>query len=151
MRTISCKMCSKETEVSHHRAIYCSEQCGENYRKRARSSNVPLRLTELSVGARNRVKKKGIPHDIDGAYLLEVWNKQDGVCAITGQEFDLSYESKLQKGWSKHNAPSLDRIVPELGYTKGNVRIVAFQVNCAMGNYSDEEFYRMCQLALEYK
>ena len=44
--------------------------------------------------------------------------------------------------------PSIDRIKPELGYIKGNVRLVTYQVNMAKGVYTDEDFFTMCSKAL---
>ena len=144
-----CSFCGTSYQTRSRRSKYCSKSCGENAGKRKRAYNVPSRLKELSNAAKHRSNSKGIPHDIDGDYLLKLWEENDGCCCVTGIPFDLSYSESLQKGWSKRNAPSLDRIIPELGYTKGNVRLVTFQVNCAMGVYSDEDFYDMCKKALE--
>lgn len=149
--TFSCQFCGKEatTLSTNGRTKYCSRTCSDNGRKRLRAYNVEGRLGELANSAKYRATPKGVPYNIDKEHLLELWKENDGKCCITGVPFDLSYSEKLQKGWSKKDAPSLDRIVPELGYVKGNVRLVAFQVNCAMGLYSDEDFYEMCRKALE--
>lgn len=42
----------------------------------------------------------------------------------------------------KHNAtsPSLDRIKPELGYVKGNVRVISWRANCLKRDGALEEF-----------
>ena len=40
-------------------------------------------------------------------------------------------------------APSLDRIIPELGYVPGNVRVVCHIVNVARSNLSDASLYAM--------
>lgn len=36
--------------------------------------------------------------------------------------------------------PSLDRIKPELGYIKSNVRLICFGLNAALGNWGEEIF-----------
>ena len=148
-RTLYCSFCGSEFRTNHSRAEYCSSHCSQNASKRRRAFDIPRRMKELATGARHRAKPKGISYNIDGEYLLTLWEDQKGLCCVTGEPFDLSYDSGLQKGWSKRNAPSVDRVVPELGYIKGNVRLVTFQVNCAKGLYSDEEFYKMCELALK--
>ena len=40
-------------------------------------------------------------------------------------------------------SPSLDRIIPELGYVKGNVVIVSFKVNRVKNNSSLEELTKI--------
>lgn len=145
---ITCAFCGERGYTLSNKAVYCSDACGANGRKRKRAFDIPRRMKNLADSSRHRADKKGIPHNISGDYLLGLWEQNDGRCCITGVPFNLSYSEELQKGWSKKDAPSLDRIVPELGYTVNNVRLVAFQVNCAMGVYSDEDFYKMCELAL---
>lgn len=145
---IICAFCGEPGETLSNKAAYCSTKCAANGRKRKRAHDLPRRMADLSNGAKYRANRKSIPHNIDGPYLLQLWDDQGGKCAITGEPFDLSYGEGLQKGWSKHDAPSLDRIIPELGYVIGNVRLTTFQVNCAMGVYTDEQFYKMCELAL---
>jgi len=41
------------------------------------------------------------------------------------------------------NSPSLDRIVPELGYIRGNVVIVSFRANRAKSDLSIDELSRL--------
>ena len=149
-RALTCGFCEQvwESYATGNNVKYCSDRCRENGLRRKRAYNVPGRCKELATGARNRSRHKSVPYDIDGDYVLGLWEKQKGLCAITSQPFNLSYSDELQKGWSKKDAPSLDRIKPELGYTRGNVRLVLFQVNCAMGVYTDEDFYTMCEKSL---
>ena len=146
--TLVCGFCSEDYTTTSNRSKYCSVRCSHNAHKRKRAFNIPRRMKDLADSSRRRAEKKGIPHNIDGEHLLGLWEDNGGKCCVTGVPFNLSYSDELQKGWSKKDAPSLDRIHPELGYTVGNVRLVAFQVNCAMGVYSDEDFYKMCELAL---
>lgn len=151
-KQLVCDFCGSDFEtVAKKNVRFCGTKCYQNSDKRKRAYNVPHRMKELSNSAGHRAKRKGIPHNINGDHLLGLWDSNGGKCCITGVPFDLSYGEKLQRGWSKANAPSLDRIVPELGYIKGNVRLVTFQVNCAMGAYPDEQFYEMCRKALEMK
>lgn len=44
---------------------------------------------------------------------------------------------KLQ--FNTDHAPSLDRIIPELGYTKGNVMVVSTKANLMKNNASKDE------------
>lgn len=94
--------------------------------------------------ARNRATTKNLPFDIDAGYLVELLKAQGGVCAISGAEFDLNRPDIA--GVARWNAPSIDRIVPERGYIKGNIRIVVYQINCAIGAYGLEQFISLCEM-----
>ena len=43
-------------------------------------------------------------------------------------------------------APSLDRIIPEKGYVKGNVRIIVYQLNVALSEFGLEQFNNFINL-----
>lgn len=43
-----------------------------------------------------------------------------------------------------NNAPSLDRLVPKLGYVPGNVRVISFRANRIKNNATPVE---LCQIA----
>lgn len=99
--------------------------------------------------AKNRSKSKELDFNLDLDYLYELYLKQNGRCCITRVPFDLSRgDSFNQTRW---NAPSLDRIEPKKGYTKGNVRFVCYQINAAMQDYGLEHFLEVCELVLENK
>ena len=152
MKTMTCKFCGATALLppsQNRRKKYCSDNCSANGRKRARAFNIPGRCKELATGAKHRAKSKGIAHDISGEYLLSIWEEQGGCCALSKVPFDLSYDEGLQKGWSKKNAPSVDRITPNLGYTVGNVRLVTHQVNSAKGSYTDEDLMEMARRLLK--
>jgi hypothetical protein len=68
---------------------------------------------------RRRVSaNKGIPFDIEIHDILDVPN----VCPILGIPM-------FNGGPNCPNNPSLDKIRPELGYTKGNIQWVSFRAN----------------------
>ena len=135
-----CSFCKQDFETLSNRASYCSVPCQQNAKKRKDAYNIPKRISSLTSGAKQRAKSKSVPFNLDRDFMLEIWEEQRGCCALTGRPFNLSYEETLQKGWSVKDAPSIDRIEPSLGYTKGNVRFVTYQVNMAKGVYSDEDF-----------
>jgi hypothetical protein len=83
-------------------------------------------------GAIKRSIAKNLPYDPD---LLEwaptVWT---GRCALSGIEF----RRNVGLGPGPFS-PSIDRIRPELGYTKGNCRFILHAINAMKGSGSDEE------------
>lgn len=83
-------------------------------------------------GALKRAVVKGIPYDAD---LLEwaptVWT---GRCALSGIEFKRGNGSGPSP-----LSPSIDRIVPALGYTKANCRFILHAINALKGCGTDDE------------
>lgn len=96
--------------------------------------------------AKNRSKKANIPFNLDEDFLVELWDQQNGKCAVSGREFDLSRPTETTV---IATAPSLDRIVPKQGYTKGNIRLVCYQVNTALNEYGLAALVELCKDILE--
>lgn len=88
-----------------------------------------------------RVKKKPrLKSDIDLTYLTELWEKQDGKCAITHIPIILPSNAKTWGKGKKPDNASLDRIDSKLGYIKGNVQFIALSINLAKTDFSQEDF-----------
>lgn len=70
----------------------------------------------LAICCRTNAKhKKHVPHDIDGDYLLQLFNEQKGRCHWLGIPLVPSINARDPQ------RPSVDRLQPELGYVRGNV------------------------------
>lgn len=138
-----CSLCSKGYETQSSRSKYCSGRCADKGRKLLRAYNIPSRMGELSNAAKHRARSKGIPYNISPEYVLYLWEKQSGRCALTETVLDLTLGEA--ENVANKDGPSLDRIAPEFGYVMGNVRLVTFQVNCAKGSYSDIDLIQMCR------
>jgi hypothetical protein len=102
-----------------------------------------FRIRKLTSMAKHRAKQSGVPFDIDSEYMMTLWNDNDGKCAITKIPLDLD---KSDKGKVNPYAPSFDRIIPELGYVKGNVRIVCYQLNIALSEFGLAQFDELVNL-----
>ena len=109
----------------------------EREQQRERYANDPaVRARALISGARLRSHKKGLPFDLD-EHVDEIdWAFDIGRCQLTGVPFDFS----SGRTW---RSPSLDRIVPELGYIHGNVRVVCWGANSALGEWGLTAFKEM--------
>lgn len=91
---------------------------------RSKPENV---LKHLVSSARGRAKKKGIPFNITYKDLtIPKTCPVFGIPIIPGSKSSLS------------NSPSIDRFIPELGYTKGNVQIISMMANQIKGSDSIE-------------
>jgi hypothetical protein len=100
------------------------------------------RLSKLLALAKNRAKEKHLNFDLTHDYLVELWEFNLASCAVTGRLFDLEPSNV---GLVNKNAPSIDRIEPKKGYVKGNVRIIVYMLNCAIGEYGLDELRNLAK------
>lgn len=101
------------------------------------------RLSKLFCMARNRATLKNLPFDLDREFLWNLWEENEGCCALTGRPFDLAPWGK--KGQVNPNAPSVDRIKPKQGYTKGNIRLIVYHLNISLSDFGTEEFEKLAK------
>jgi hypothetical protein len=86
------------------------------------------------------------PLDIDIEYLKKIWEKQKGLCAVTGVSLKNKFiHTKKQKTEKHPYQASLDRIDNNKGYIKGNVRFVALIFNYARNTFDDKQVIEFCK------
>lgn len=102
---------------------------------RKQQTETTLRGSIRSALARSRAKN--VPFDLDVDYLLEMAVEQDFKCALTGIEF---LAGNSYRGRVNPFIPSIDRITPSNGYTKGNVRLVIYAVNAMLLDWGEGLF-----------
>lgn len=99
----------------------------EQYLRRKEEGAIkrPPRQKEMWYQAKYRSAKNNTPFDIevDDVEMVDV-------CPILGIELD-------QKG-NRESTSSLDRIIPKLGYVKGNVRVISNKANRMKGDHTLE-------------
>src|SRR5690349_4558962 len=77
--------------------------------------------------------------------MMVVWERCEGRCAVSGRPFS---DERIGSGKAKRAfAPSLDKIEPNLGYVRENVRLVCVAVNFAMNSWGKEVFLRVAEAA----
>lgn len=79
----------------------------------------------MLYAARKRARLAKVPFNID---------KDDIVIPEHCPVFGVPIISGVGWGGARTSSPSLDRIVPELGYTKGNVAVISHRANCIKSN-----------------
>lgn len=125
--TYICSVCKKYKTASEF------PKCSRNkYR---------IRLHDAQV----RAKKKNLYIDITLEYLKQLWNKQEGKCALTN--FPMSYQQS--KGKRNPYSLSIDKIDPNKGYEVGNVQFVCFAANMMKGELSLSELKKFCQAIIK--
>jgi len=113
-----------------------SEKRKEDIKKARKKYNSTIngKIIKLLRGARRRALKKGIPFNLK-KNDLEIPEK----CPIL--EIDLFFGDKKPS----NNSPSLDRIVPEKGYVKGNVKIISNKANTIKSFGTAEEHRKIAE------
>jgi hypothetical protein len=81
---------------------------------------------------------------IDLQYLVNLWEKQNGKCAISNVQMTHQRTKRIQ---NQTNA-SLDRIDSSKGYIPGNVQWLCWTVNRMKGEHNLEELRDWCQKIL---
>jgi hypothetical protein len=112
-----------------------SEKAKEKRRKMTPRDNIKY----LVSGAKQRATTHDIPFNIDKEYIEEIYDMQHEKCALSGIRFQIN----LCNGRNKF-APSIDRIDPKKGYTKGNVRLLCSSVNMMKSDMTDDELINIC-------
>ena len=132
----TCVECNKEYLAVQKRFKFCSSTCAHRNTYTNNMLDYKWRLSKLLALAKNRAKEKHLSFDLTHDYLVELWESNLGCCAVTGRLFNLE---PSDIGLVNKNAPSIDRIEPKKGYTKENVRIIVYMLNCAIGEYGLDE------------
>lgn len=146
-RRYSCKLCDKARRITYLTGLSL-EQWED--RKTLRKKHAPkerdysyqrrtiYRAKALVYLCKQRAAKKRVPFDLD-QHAKALQSRIDaGFCELTGIPFRLDLSRSF-------DSPSLDRIVPELGYTYANVRVVCYAMNCALGTWGEAPLLLMLE------
>jgi hypothetical protein len=146
-----CTVCKEEKDVSlftsnknkpNGKMSYCKD-CNNDRNKRYRrdSTNV-LRACKRVYGyLQRRVRVKNLKIDFDVEFLVEIYEKQEGLCSYTREKLELSSGS--------HNTLSVDRKDSSRGYTKDNVCLTTWKVNNCKQDLSYEAFVAICKQVVD--
>lgn len=86
------------------------------------------------VRAKKRAKDKGLPFDLDLDYLFSI---APDSCPV----FKVDFKWGRMQGPRHRYTPSLDRIIPDLGYVKGNVVFISNWANIIKLDATEKELY----------
>jgi hypothetical protein len=122
----------------------CKSCKKEQYEKR-RSKNRGKQdfdriILERFHGLKDRAKRSGLEVNITLDDLKNLWNKQEGKCAISGIQMTYIFG----KGRVPTNI-SVDRINSLEGYTKTNIQLVCMAVNQMKSDLSITELVYFCE------
>ena len=87
--------------------------------------------------SKSRAQNKNVPFTVTLKYLRDT---AVDYCPVFGHKFVWG-RSHLGKGKTTGDSPSLDRIIPELGYVPGNVVFISHNANRIKNNATEKELY----------
>lgn len=161
MKPISrCKNCNRLVSKKSW-AKLSLEQRQERYRmkakwfkEQAKKGNLKAILQHKINSYRGNAGLKGVPFEINVAYLIKLLEKQKGHCYYTGEKLEVATGGG--RGWrrqlSEHSSHiSLDRLEPRRGYVPGNLVWCTLQVNTCKNLLTEQEFYNLCKAILRNK
>jgi len=122
----TCRPCTKAKNAAY------KHKCPENY--------LYTRLGRQNPG------QPRIDVQITKEDLRELWDHQQGKCAVTG--LHMTYFPRAQRKSTGLNA-SVDRIDSDDIYRKGNVRLVCSKVNVMKGAGEDADMLWWCKHVIE--
>lgn len=137
-----CTRCNKEKPLDHFRVVKATgkhhswcQKCESSYHKERRGTQLvpvetqdaivdPRESKELAMkrmlsSAKQRAKDKGLLFNI---HYEDV--QIPNLCPVLKIPLMPSTDGNLND-----NSPSLDRLIPYLGYTKGNVKVISMKAN----------------------
>lgn len=97
--------------------------------------------SSLQNNLKNLLRRTPTETPVTPAKLMELWHKQNGLCALSSIE--MTWGSG--HGIARPTSISIDRIDQTRGYELDNVRLVCYAVNCFRGRMSDKEMYEMAR------
>jgi hypothetical protein len=118
-RTI-CRNCDKDK--------FTTEKYRSEARIRKRTERLAFPEIQMLYLAKTRAKRKNLPFDISVSDIVI-----PEVCPILGIKLKTNVKTV------GYDSPSLDRIVPELGYVKNNIQVVSHLANTMKNSATIEQ------------
>lgn len=85
---------------------------------------------------KKQAKMRGIEFNLTRDHLADLWQQQGGKCAALGTPIEFNRDLRSD------SLATIDRIIPYLGYTQGNVRWLSGLANRVKNNCTDPEVFR---------
>ena len=123
-------------------------QCGFGHITRAKQHTMPPGFAAaLWKRAQTNARTKGVPFTITREDVARMIEAADGRCPLAGIAFDYAPVAQRFRPW----APSLDRLVPALGYTRDNCRVVCAYINLAQNEFGEETLLAVARALLRQR
>lgn len=94
-------------------------------------------------------KKRDIEYNVTTEYLWDIFQKQDGKCALSGMP--INFESYRNKQAGAIQTASLDRIDSSKGYIVGNLQWIHKDINLMKNHFHQQYFIEICKKIVDFK
>ena len=128
-----CRACGKQAKQERTLCQVCMDKVGL-FTKASRLNNPMARAVRE---AKRRSIKNSVPFNmvLKDLYPLPIY------CPVLGLK--LNYGAKELHSGPLPNSPSLDRIIPNLGYVTGNVVVISNRANTIKQNATSDELFKV--------
>ncbi len=127
-----------EAAVLTYSQIYRANNL-ESCRQKDRERYALLAWRHLLKDARKRATASSLDYDLTSDWAASTWT---GKCQLSGIEF------RRNKDIRGSFSPSIDRIIPELGYIQSNCRFILWGLNALKCRESDADLYFIAEQLL---
>ena len=104
-----------------------------------RNSQSPKKFLNHLHAHLKYAREKTMDWDLAQEDLHDIWDSQQGQCAVTGV-----YMTWKKGGGSSFNV-SIDRIIADGPYIKTNIQLVCYRINMMKHRMSENDFYWWCK------
>ena len=127
-----CRGCEKIKDLSefYHNRKICRE-CKLNEFTHYRLKNIARTMIQ---NARKRALKRNVPFEIEISDIII-----PEYCPVLGIKLEVGKEIVCD------GSPSLDAIIPKLGYTKGNIMVISFRANQIKSNGTVDDHLKIVE------
>lgn len=137
-----CRKCRQAAQPAKRRRF--RDRHGISYNLHRRQKTLSAYFSHTVWNVRHRAKVKGWPCELNTRTLVALWEKQKGICAISG----ITMTHIAGQGVLPYNV-SVDRIDSTKGYTLQNTQLVCNVVNWVKLNLSQPHFIDLCKAIAE--
>ena len=116
----------------------CTDCRVGKYRDRKNSGVEPFLQSKLSALKQRHRKKEYEGNPVDLKYLIDLYEAQRGICALSGIPMHVTSENS-------ELSASPDRIDIDQGYVEGNIRLVCSRMNLIRNSLSDRNLLWWCR------
>ena len=144
-RSRKCHYCGVKKSISSFDQSKNSNQCNECKleRRYEKINSSPLNyIQNLYVQLRYVRKKQGITWDVTPQELFILYAKQEGKCALTGQELTFKRGTDEESDFNI----SIDRIDSANGYYIENIQLIGKIINFLKHDLPQEKFIKLVKL-----
>lgn len=139
-----CNSCIKSEKRKWAKENYSKTNVAARSRKHKeklqRTDPIKYTCSQMASSSKKRATALGMPHDLDTNFLISIAPE---ICPV------LHKEIKYGGGEKTKYSASLDKINPNLGYTKSNVRIISNLANVMKNEANREELQAFSKWIIE--